>query len=210
MILIEFILLAISMLLVIINPLALVPVFLAMTPNDTPAQRIRTARMACMVAAGILMLFSLVGPWIFGFLGISLPAFQMAASLVLLLIALDMLRARRPPAHETPTGTDDGLARAEIAIAPLGIPMLAGPGAISTTILLQGKATGIEQHAALPLCIVAVCTASFLILRLSAFGAGWLSPLAMMIGTRLMGLLLTAIAFQFFLNALRDVKVIPS
>jgi len=208
--LVEYILLAISTLFVIIDPLALVPLFLAMTSRDTPAQRIRTARMACALAAGVLIAFALIGQWIFKYLGITLPAFQMAGSVVLFLIALDMLRARRSPVQETSEETDEGLARAEIAIAPLGIPMLAGPGAISTTLLLQGKAAGFEQHSALLVSIVVVCAASFLILRLSAHGAQWLSPLAMRIGTRLMGLLLTAIAFQFFLNALQALKVIPT
>lgn len=205
----EYILLATSSLFVIIDPLALVPLFVAMTPRDTPAQRIRTARIACTLAAGVLIAFALIGRWIFRYLGITLPAFQMAGSVVLFLIALDMLRARRSPVQETAEETDEGLAREEIAIAPLGIPMLAGPGAISTTILLQGKAVGLEQHSALLICIIGVCAASFLILRISAHGAKWLSPLAMKIGTRLMGLLLIAIAFQFFLNALQALKVIP-
>lgn len=208
--LVEYVLLAAGSLFVIIDPLGLVPLYLAMTPHDTPAQRIRTAGMACAVAAGVLIAFALIGQWIFKFLGITVPAFQMAASVVLFLIALDMLRARRSPVQETAAETDEGLARADIAIAPLGIPMLAGPGAISTIILLQGEAEGLHQRSALPVCIVAVCAASYLILRLSAHGAQWLSPLAMRITTRLMGLLLSAIAFQFFLNALEDLKIIPA
>jgi multiple antibiotic resistance protein len=206
----EYIVLAIGSLFVIIDPLALVPLFLAMTPRDTPAQRIRTAGMACAVAAGVLIAFALIGQWIFKFLGITLPAFQMAGSVVLFMIALDMLRARRSPVQETTAETDEGLARTDIAIAPLGIPMLAGPGAISTIILLQGKAAGLHQQSALLVCIVVVCAASYLILRLSAQGAKWLSPLALRLATRLMGLLLTAIAFQFFLNAMVALKIIPA
>jgi len=206
----EFVLLSLGSLFVIIDPLALVPLFLAMTPRDTPAQRMRTARMACTVAAAVLIAFALIGQWIFKVLGITLPAFQMAGSVVLFLIALDMLRARRPLVQETSEETDEGLAKAEIAIAPLGIPMLAGPGAISTIILLQGKAAGFEQHGALLVCVVAVCAASYAILRLSAHGAQWVSPLAMRVTTRLMGLLVTAIAFQFFINALQALKVIPT
>jgi len=206
----EYILLAVGSLFVIIDPLALVPLFLAMTPRDTPAQRMRTAGLACTVAAGVLIAFALIGQWIFKFLGITLPAFQMAGSVVLFLIALDMLRARRSPVQETAAETEEGLARTDIAIAPLGIPMLAGPGAISTIILLQGKAAGWHQQGALLVCILVVCAASYIILRLSAHGAQWLSPLAMRITTRLMGLLLTAIAFQFFLNALKTLNIIPA
>ena len=204
----EFILLALSSLFVILDPMALVPVFLAMTPNDTPAQRIRMAKLACVIAAGVLIVFALVGKWIFQFLGITLPAFQMAGSVVLLLIALDMLRARRSAVRETTEETTAGTAKDDIAIAPLGVPMLAGPGAISTTILLHNKAVGLSQQMALHACILAACLASYIILRLSAQGARWLSPIAMKITTRLMGLLLAAIAFQFFLNALKDLKVI--
>ena len=204
----EYILLTLSSLFVIIDPIALVPMFLAMTPRDTPSQRIRTARLACTIAAGILITFALIGRWIFKYLGITLPAFQMAGSVVLLLIALDMLRARRSPVQETSEETEEGAAKDEVAVTPLGIPMLAGPGAISTTILLHSKATGWEQQSALLVCIIVVCAASFLILRLSAHGARWLSPIALKITTRLMGMLLAASAFQFMINALQELKLI--
>ena len=206
----EYILLTLSSLFVIIDPIALVPMFLAMTPRDTPKQRIRTARLACTIAAGVLITFALIGRWIFKYLGITLPAFQMAGSVVLLVIALDMLRARRSPVQETSEETEEGAAKDEVAVTPLGIPMLAGPGAISTTILLHSKASGWEQQSVLLICIIAVCVASFLILRLSAHGAQWLSPIALKITTRLMGMLLAAIAFQFLINALQELKVIPS
>ena len=90
-----------SSLFVIVDPLATVPAFLAMTPNDTPEQRIRMARLACCVAAGVLLAFAVAGKWIFKFLGITMPAFQIAASIVLLLVALDMLRAQRSRVQET-------------------------------------------------------------------------------------------------------------
>lgn len=210
MTLVEFTLLAASSLFVIIDPVSLVPLFLAMTPDDTPGERIRMARLACVVAACVLILFGLAGQWVFKFLGITLPAFQMAGSVVLLLIAMDMLRAERSPVRETDKDTQAGAAMDDIAITPLAVPMLAGPGAISTTILLQSKAAGVAQHVALYACIMAVCAASYVILRLSAHGAKWLNPLAMRIGTRLMGLLLAAIAFQFLINATRDLTDLPA
>ena len=86
--------------------------------------------------------------------------------------------------------------------------MLAGPGAISTVILLHHQAADFEQQVALYFCIVAICVASFFILRLAAHGARWLSPIALNITTRIMGLLLAAVAIQFMLNALRQLKVI--
>jgi multiple antibiotic resistance protein len=143
---------------------------------------------------------------IFRFLGITLPAFQLAASMILLLIALDMLRAQRSRVQETTEETTAGAAKEDIAVTPLAIPMLAGPGAISTVIVLHGQARGLAQQIALCGCILAVCLASYLILRLSARGMKWLSPIALRITTRVMGLLLAAIAFQFALNAIAALR----
>lgn len=200
----EYILLAISSLFVIVDPVATVPAFLAMTPRDTPEQRVKMARLACTVAAGVLLAFTFLGEWIFKFLGITLPAFQLAGSIVLLLIALDMLRAHRSPVQETDEEVDAGAAKEDIAITPLAVPMLAGPGAITTAILLENQAQGVDQKAALYLCIVAVFAAGYGIFRLAAHGGKWLrNPIAQKIITRVMGLLLAAIAMQFLLDALK-------
>ena len=202
----EYTLLAASSLFVIVDPLATVPAFLAMTPTDTPAQRIRMARVACCVTAGVLSGFALAGKWIFKFLGITMPAFQFAASIVLLLVALDMLRAQRSRVHETSEETAAGVEKTDIAVAPLAIPMLAGPGAISTAILLHNQAVNLSQHLALYGCILLVSAVCYLIFRISARGAQWLSPIAMNITVRIMGLLLSAVAIQFMLNAVRQLK----
>src|SRR5437016_9947063 len=150
----EYILLAASSLFVIVDPLAVVPAFLAMTPTHTPEARIRMAGLACCVMAGVLIVFALAGKWIFKFLGITMPAFQIAASIVLLLVALDMLRAQRSRVHETSEETAAGMEKTDIAIAPLAIPMLAGPGAISTAILLHNQAANVAQRAGLYACIL--------------------------------------------------------
>jgi MarC family membrane protein len=202
----EFILLATSSLFVIVDPIATVPAFLAMTPLDTPEQRIKMARLACWVMAGVLLVFSVAGKLIFQLLGITLPAFRIAASIILLLVALDMLRAQRSRTQETSEETAAAAEKADIAITPLAIPMLAGPGAISTVILLQNEAKGVAEHIALYLCIIAVSVASYVILRLGTRGALWLHPIAMKITTRIMGLLLAAMAIQFLLNGLRELK----
>ena len=199
--------LASSSLFVIIDPLATAPAFLAMTPNDSREQRLRTARLACMTAAGILLSFSLTGPLIFKVMGITMPAFQMAGSILLMQVSLDMLRAQRSRVKETDAETLAGVDKTEIAITPLAIPMLAGPGAISTTVLLQNEATTWAQHVALYLCIGAVCFASYLVLRLSARGVQWLGPIAMSLSIRIMGLLLASVAVQFMLNAIKAFRL---
>jgi len=202
----EYIFLAASSLFVIVDPLAAVPAFLAMTPTDSPEQRIRMARLACCVAGGVLLGFALAGKWIFRFLGITMPAFQLAASLVLLLVALDMLRAQRSRVQETSEETAAGVEKTDIAVTPLAIPMLAGPGALSTAIVLHNQAVNLGQRVALYLCIVGVCVASYLILRISARGARWLSPIAMSITARIMGLLLAAVAIGFMLKAIHELN----
>jgi len=203
----EYILLASGSLFVIIDPLATAPTFLAMTPNESVEQRTRTARLACTVAAGILLAFAVTGQLIFRVMGITMPAFQMAASIVLLQVALDMLRAQRSRVQETNEETLAGVDKTEIAITPLAIPMLAGPGAISTTILLQNQAQTVPQHLALYVCVVAVCFASYLILRLSARGGRWFGPIAMSLAIRIMGLLLASVAVQFMLNAIKAFRL---
>jgi len=205
--LIEYILLAASSLFVIVDPLATAPAFLAMTPNDTPEQRLRTARMACGTMAVVLLVFSVAGTLLFKIFGITMAAFQIAASIVLLIIALDMLRVQRSRVQETREEKQAGAEKMDIAITPLAIPMLAGPGAISTTILLQNEAHNVPQHIALYSCILAVAVASYLIFRLAVRSARWLNPIAMSIAIRVMGLLLAAVAIQFMLNGIKSFRL---
>jgi multiple antibiotic resistance protein len=204
----EYILLALGSLFVIVDPLATVPAFLAMTPNDTPDQRIRTARLACCVTAGVLLAFSVAGQLIFKVMGITMPAFEIAASIVLLLVALDMLRAQRSRVQETHEETKAGMEKMDIAVTPMAIPMLAGPGAISTTILLQNEARNVPQRIALYACILMVSLVSYLILRIAARGTRWLNPIAMSVATRIMGLLLASVAIQFMLNAIKTFRLV--
>jgi len=204
--LIAYTLLATSSLFVIVDPLAAVPAFIAMTPSNTPADRVRMARLAALVMAGVLLAFAFTGQWIFRFLGITMPAFEIAASIVLLLVALDMLRAQRSRVLETREETDAGMAKLDIAVTPLAIPMLSGPGAISTVILLENQAHGLPQAMALCASILAVSGATYVILRVSARGMQWLSPIALNIAIRIMGLLLAAVAVQFMINGLMAVR----
>jgi len=198
----EYAVLAFSSLFVIVDPIATVPAFLAMTTRDT-AQRLRMARVACLVAIGILAGFSLIGRWLFSLLGITLAAVQVAGALVLLLVSLDMLRAQRSPVQETAAETAAAAMKDDIAITPLAVPMLAGPAAISTVILLDAQAASWTYRGVLLACVALVGLASYAILALGASGAKWMTPLAEKIITRLMGLLLAALAIQFLFNGLK-------
>jgi multiple antibiotic resistance protein len=199
----EYAVLAFSSLFVIVDPIATVPAFLAMTARDSISQRLRMARTACMVVVGLLIGFALIGQRLFTTLGITLPAIQVAGALVLLLVALDMLRAQRSPVQETAEETAAGATKEDIAVTPLAIPMLAGPAAISTVFLLEAQAISWAQRGVLLACVVLVGLASYITLALGATGAKWMSPLAEKIMTRLMGLLLAALAVQFLFNGLK-------
>ncbi|HJU06197.1 MAG TPA: MarC family protein [Nitrospiraceae bacterium] len=199
----EYALFAFGSLFVIVDPIAAVPAFLAMTARESVEQRLRTARVACLVSVGLLTGFAFLGQSLFSILGITMPAFQVAAGLVLLLVAFDMVRAQRSAVQETAEETAAGAVKDDVAITPLAMPMLAGPGALSTVILLNAQAQNWAQRAVLVGCLIAVGAASYVTLALAGRGAHWLSPIAEKIITRLMGLLLSAVAVQFIFNAVK-------
>ena len=202
MTLLEYTILAFTSLFIVIDPIATAPVFIAMTHGNSTAARLRMARLASLVAAGVLMLFALTGQGLFKVLGVTLPAFQIAGSILLLRIALDMVYARQSAAKQTDEEIEAGVLKDDIAITPLGVPMLAGPGAISTALILLSQARGLAQHIALFACILSVCGLSYLTLALAARHASRLNPLALKLITRLMGLLLAALAIQFAITGL--------
>jgi multiple antibiotic resistance protein len=127
---------------------------------------------------------------------------QVAGALVLLLVSLDMLRAQRSAVQETAEETAAGSSKDDIAITPLAVPMLAGPAAISTVMLLEAQTKSWGQRGVLLACLALVGLASYGVLALGATGAKWLTPIAEKIVTRLMGLLLAALAVQFMFNGL--------
>ncbi|MDQ8204284.1 MarC family protein [Pelagicoccus sp. SDUM812003] len=193
---------------VIVEPITVAPMLLAMTPNDTPESRVRMVRIACLVVTGVLLTFAIIGQTILSFLGITIPAFQAAGGVLLLLIALQMLQAKADtPQRITPGEAAAGAAKDDIAISPLAVPLMAGPGAISTSILLYQQAEIWPKKIALCSAIVLLAVVSYWILRLASQGAKWLSPLALRLITRLMGLLLAALAVQFIFNGIRGAEL---
>lgn len=201
--LLEYALLAFTSLFVVIEPIAAAPVFLAMTPRDTLQSRARMARLACVVVAIILLTFAIAGTRLLDTLGIGLPAFQTAGGVLLFLIALDMLRAKDSDQKITSEESEAGAEKADIAVTPLAIPLLAGPGAISTSILLANRAGDWFQRGSLYLSIILIAVLTYWILKLSAAGANWLNPIFLRVTTRLMGLILAALAMQFVFNGLK-------
>lgn len=198
----EYALLTFGSLFAIVDPFAAIPAFLAMTTHDSVDARRRMALTASMTAGFVMVLFAAVGPSMFKLFGITMPAFQIAGGLILLLSSLDMLRAKRTPLKETPEETEAGSHKDDIAITPLAVPMLAGPGALTTAIVLANKAGNAAEIAIFYTCIAVVSAISYAVLWLAATNAKRLSPIALNIMGRLMGLLLAALGVQFIMTAL--------
>src|ERR1017187_8878998 len=137
--LVRFSLLALSSIFFLVDPFAAIPSFLAITESAEPARRKRMARKAALTCFIVLTSFALGGQLIFRMFGITLPAFEVAGGLILLLIGLDMLQAKRSPTQEASGDTEEAAAKEDAGIVPLGIPMLAGPGAISSVMVLVGQ-----------------------------------------------------------------------
>ncbi|MGK0236788.1 MAG: multiple antibiotic resistance protein [Candidatus Pelagisphaera sp.] len=204
MTLFEFAPLAFVSLFVVIGPFSAVPLFLAMTPGDTTQDRIHMAKLACITVAGVLLLFAIAGSFLLKIFGISIYAFQAAGGILLFLISLSMLQAKDPPQKISPEDSEAGAARDDIAVTPLAVPLLAGPGAISTSILLANQAESLTNRIVLYATIIVVSLSVFWILNISVRGAKWIDPLYLRVGTRLMGLLLAALAMQFVFNGIQS------
>jgi multiple antibiotic resistance protein len=140
--------------------------------------------------------------------GIKLPAFEIAGGLILLLIGIDMLEAKRSPTQESSEETEEGAAKDDAGIVPLGIPMLSGPGAISSVMVLVGQAKKTWEMAAILAAIAVTAAASYGILNGADQVRRILGETGIRILVRIMGLLLVALAVQFFVNGLTDLGVI--
>ncbi|MBI2871448.1 MAG: NAAT family transporter [Candidatus Omnitrophica bacterium] len=198
----DFAILSFTTLFVIVDPIGLVPTFLAMTASNSLSEKRHMALVATATCAVLLIVFTLAGQAILRALSLTLSAFELAGGMVLTVIALDMLKARRTPIKETPEEKKEGIDKDDIAITPLAVPMLAGPGALTTVILLSSRAENWIYSSVLLLNIILVSVSAYLILRISLSRANLFGVLPMKIATRLMGLFLLAIAAQFLMNAL--------
>ncbi|MGR3374562.1 MarC family protein [Pseudooceanicola nanhaiensis] len=186
---------------VIIDPIGLTPLFAALTQGDPQSRRRAVGIRACLVALFILSLFTIFGEAVLGFVGISMPAFRIAGGILLFLTALDMLFERRTKRREDKADEEeDG---DDPSVFPLAIPLIAGPGAIATVILLAGRDPGLPGI----LSTIGVTVAVLLVVFALFLTAGLLERLLGRVGinvvTRLLGMLLAALSVQFVLDGLR-------
>jgi multiple antibiotic resistance protein len=200
-----FLITAFVTLLVVIDPIGLSPLFIALTRGMTAAERRTVGIRACLIAAGLLTVFGLLGEGVLNFIGISMPAFQIAGGILLFLTALDMLFERRTQRREGQQATtaDDP------SVFPLAMPLIAGPGAMATMILLVGQAgPGWDRVLAVHVVMVAVITICFAFFLMAGPIERALGRTGTLVITRLLGMLLAALSVQFVIDGVRGTALI--
>lgn len=191
-------------LLVVIDPIGLAPLFVALTQGMTAAERRAIALRACVISVGLLTLFGLFGEAVLGFAGISLSAFRIAGGILLFLTALDMLFERRTQRRRGQASRAN-----DPSVFPLATPLISGPGAIASMILLTGQAGGEWSGIlAIHLVMIAVITVVLMFFLAAGLLERLLGETGINVVTRLLGMLLAALSVQFVIDGLRSVGVI--
>jgi multiple antibiotic resistance protein len=188
----------------ILNPLGVIPIYLSMMSDRRPEVMHRTALKAAIAVAVILTLSVWVGDGMLSFFGIGIPAFRIAGGLLVLIIAIAMFDARTSPARHTAAEQIEAEAKNDIAVVPLAIPLLAGPGAISLAIVDAHQAANLSGKFAFSLGIVGVAVIVWLVLRLAEPIGERLGTGGLNIATRVMGLILAAMAVQFMAEGMLE------
>jgi multiple antibiotic resistance protein len=184
----------------IVDPIAVVPAFMALAGQQSLAQQSKTALRASVVCFVVLSTFGLAGHFIFSFYGFTMGAFKIAGGLLVFNVAFDMLNARQSKTKQTDEERTEAATRADVGLMPLGLPLLSGPGAIATVMVLGAKANGIAQKLGVYAAILTVSVLTFLILRSSVWVARLLGTTGMNVVVRIMGLILAAVAMQFVVD----------
>lgn len=199
-----FLITAFATLFVVIDPPGLVPLFIALTQGMSPERRRRLALRACLIAGFLLLIFGLAGESILGFVGITMPAFRIAGGILLFLTALDMLFERRTQRREGQKTEADH----DPSVFPLAIPLIAGPGAIATMILLVGQAPDWPGTLSVLALMALVLVTTFLFLLASPPLERLLGRTGTLVITRLLGMLLAALSVQFVIDGVKGTGLI--
>ena len=193
-----FLITAFATMFVVVDPPGLIPMFIALTPGMTREQRRAIGLRACLVAVGILTTFGLLGEAVLGFIGISMSAFRIAGGILLFLTALDMLFERRTQRRQGQTAEHDH----DPSVFPLAIPLIAGPGAIASMILLVGQSDDWAGALAVHLVMIVTVASAFLLFLVAGPIEQFLGRTGNVVITRLLGMLLAALAVQFVIDGI--------
>jgi multiple antibiotic resistance protein len=201
----EFALISLSLIFFIVDPIGNVPVYLAITEGATPEARKKTAKRASIATFIILIFFAFVGEWILRLLRVTITSFQIAGGILIFIIAISMLQAKRSRAKSSPQEEQERLFEEDVSIFPIAIPMLSGPAAITTVMVLINLSTSFKQRAMviLAICITSLCC--YFAMKESGRLLQVLRQTGINVLTRLMGLLLAVIAVQFVIDGVKEV-----
>lgn len=193
---------------VIVNPFGIMPVFVAMTAAHSDAERIRIGRIAAQTVGAVLLISTLLGERILEIFGISMASFKVGGAILIMLNAISMMQAMPARDKQTPEEALEATDKASIAVVPLGIPLLAGPGAMST-IIIYASERNVAWHV-VGVCVTAIGVAlvTWLALRIATRVGSRMSTTALNVATRIMGLLLAALAVEIFAGGI--VELIPA
>lgn len=189
----------------IVNPVGSVPVLVTLTRGYSPTEKRHVVTRGVLVGAGVLVVFGIAGRWVFDAFGITLPAFRIAGGILIFKYAFELLQGERPKADSNDKELEDALERESVGITPLGVPLLTGPGAITTMMILVSTQEGLTDQTLVFLAVGLVFAATFLILIAADRLLERLGRSGLMITARIMGLLLAAVAVQFVLTGLTQV-----
>ncbi len=194
-------------LLAIVNPLGAVPVFISLTGTMSGRERNRVVRTTSLSVAVVLITATLIGESLLGFFGISIPSFKVGGGILLMLMAISMMQARQTLTRQTPEEAEEAEDKQSIAVVPIAIPLLAGPGAISTVIIYANVSYHPVHIALIIFVVLLVAMVTWAALYVAYPISKMLGKTGINIATRLMGLLLTAVAVEFIAGGL--VQLLP-
>ena len=198
----EFALVSFGSLFSIVDPFAAVPAFLALTAREPELERNRIATRAVLTTFAILSTFALAGAYVFSFFGITIPAFRIAGGVLLFGVALDMVKAQKSSTRSTQDELDEE--HGDIGIVPLGMPLLSGPGSIAAVMVLAARAHSFGERLTLHAVILLIALVCLVVLRSAGLVARALGQTGLNVLSRLMGLLLAAVAVQFVLDGIHE------
>jgi multiple antibiotic resistance protein len=187
---------------VIVNPISALPLFVSMTANNNETEKKQIARVASITVAVVLVLAAILGQPILALFGITIASFKVGGAILILLMAISMMHAAPTRQRQTPEEAKEAEGKENIAVVPLAIPLLAGPGAISTTIVYATDQVSLWHLGLIVFCCLLVAGLTWLFLRLATPVSVWLGETGVNIATRLMGLLLAAVAVEIFTSGL--------
>lgn len=191
-------------LLAIVNPIGAVPIFIELTANQSTAQRKHTSSIAALATGVILLIALFCGEGILKFFGISIASFRVGGGILILLMAISMLHAKMSAARHTQEETEDAVDRDSLAVVPLGMPLLAGPGAISTVIVYTQRHESFMHYVVLGGEILLVSLAVLISFRVATHIAKYLGKTGINLVTRIMGLIMAAIGVEFIASGIRQ------